>query len=67
VLSSTGEKARATYDESQIGEDRLSSVQYLKFKVTSGEPVAIGADHPELTVETRLTDEQRAALTADLG
>ena len=67
ILTSTGAKVRATHDAAQIGEDRLSSVQYLKFKLPEGEPIAIGADHPTLNVETRLSDEQRAALTLDLA
>ncbi len=67
VKTKSGAKVRASYDRAQVGADRLSSVQYLKFKIPTGEPVAIGADHPKLTVETLLSDEQRAALVADLN
>jgi hypothetical protein len=62
-----GRKARPGLDARQVGEDRLSSVQYLKFEVGAEPPVAIGSDLPALTVEATLTEEQRAALRDDLG
>jgi hypothetical protein len=62
-----GEKVRASFDVRQVGDDRLSSVQYLKFDVRGHTPVAVGADLPELTVETALSPEQRGALAADLA
>ncbi len=62
-----GEKVRPTYDARQVGTDRLSSVQYLRFDVRGQVPVAAGSDLPALTVETRLTEEQREALRADLA
>ncbi len=61
-----GELTRAVFDERQVGEDRLSSVQYLKFACANGDPVAIGLDHPSLEICVELKDEERAALTADL-
>jgi hypothetical protein len=61
-----GEKVRARYDPRQVGTDRLSSVQYLKFDVRGETPVAIGSDLPALAVETALSEEQRAALAEDL-
>jgi hypothetical protein len=61
-----GRKIRAVFDHRQIGDDRLSSVQYLKFPVGDEAPVAIGCDLESLTVETTLTAEQRTALQADL-
>ncbi len=67
VLLESGEKVRPTYDARQVGTDRLSSVQYLKFDVRGQTPVAIGSDLPALTVEARLTGEQREALRADLA
>ncbi|MCA9658694.1 MAG: DUF3501 family protein [Myxococcales bacterium] len=62
-----GERIRATWDPRQVGDDRLSSVQYLKFPLGARAPVAVGVDHPELTAETELSAEQRAALVADLA
>jgi hypothetical protein len=61
-----GEKVRARYDARQVGEDRLSSVQYLKFDVKGRAPVAVGADLPALTVEATLDAAQREALAQDL-
>jgi hypothetical protein len=61
-----GRRVRAVYDRRQVGDDRLSSVQYLKFPVGGAAPVAIGSDLPALEGETALTPEQRAALDADL-
>ncbi|MCB9546026.1 MAG: DUF3501 family protein [Myxococcales bacterium] len=64
-----GTRVRPTWDERQVGDDRLSSVQYLKFDVGGATPVAIGCDFPAEDVRGRsaLTDEQRAALAADLA
>jgi hypothetical protein len=62
-----GEKVRPTFDSRQIGTDRLSSVQYLKFDVRGRVPVAAGSDLPQLTVEAALSSAQRDALAADLA
>jgi hypothetical protein len=63
-----GTKVRPTYDERQVGEERVSSVQYLKFAVGERAPVAVGCDHPDpvLHHETELSDAQGAALQKDL-
>jgi Protein of unknown function (DUF3501) len=61
-----GARVPVTYDRRQVGESRLSSVQYVKFAVGVRAPVALGVDHPAYRVETVLSDEQRAALAADL-
>jgi hypothetical protein len=62
-----GRRVRPVFDARQVGDDRLSSVQYLKFPVGEGAPVALGCDLPALSAEVALTPEQRAALQADLG
>ena len=62
-----GSKVYASFDPRQVGEDRLSAVQYIKFDTKGRVPVSIGTDHPELSTETELTPEQREALAADLG
>jgi hypothetical protein len=69
VVRADGGRAYARFDERQVGETRVSSVQYLKFAVGPEAPVVIGCDHPdpELRHETALTPEQRAALQDDLG
>lgn len=61
-----GHRVRPAFDGRQVGEQRLSSVQYVKFPTLGAVPIAIGCDHPELASETALTPEQRAALAADL-
>jgi hypothetical protein len=67
VRCSDGTLVRATHEAAQVGEEKISSVQYLKFKVGARLPVAVGCDHPDIATESALTDEQRAALTADLA
>jgi hypothetical protein len=61
-----GSRIQATYDPRQVGRDRLSSVQYLKFPVGPRAPVAVGCDLEGLTAATRLSSAQREALQADL-
>ena len=69
VRRADGQKAYASFDARQIGDARVSSVQYLKFEVGAEAPLAVGCDHtdPELRHETKLTAEQRAALQRDLS
>lgn len=64
-----GRRVRATWDDRQVGETRLSSVQYLSFAVGDALPTAIGCDHSDakLQHETVLSEEQLAALRSDLG
>lgn len=62
-----GTRVRPRFDPRQVGTDRLSSVQYLKFDVRGQTPVAVGSDLPQLQAETALDAEQRAALAADLA
>ena len=59
-------KIRASFDERQIGDSRLSSVQYIKFNTGGKTPLAIGSDLPLLKAETNLTADQKKALTEDL-
>jgi Protein of unknown function (DUF3501) len=61
-----GEKVYAAFDRHQVGDDRLSSVQYLKFATGGRVPVAVGVDHEEVSAETRLEDDQKEALRRDL-
>ncbi len=61
-----GTQVWARFDPRQVGTDRLSSVQYLKFDVGGRVPVAVGSALPALVAETPLDAEQRAALAADL-
>lgn len=61
-----GTKVRPTYDERQVGDTRVSSVQYLIFETGGRVPVALGSDLPALTIRTTLTDVQKAAIEEDL-
>jgi hypothetical protein len=61
-----GSKVYARYDERQVGDDRLSSVQYLKFATSGRVPIAVGCDHPLLQETAGLTIAQREALASDL-
>jgi hypothetical protein len=62
-----GTRVWAQFDERQRGDDRLSSVQYMKFDTGGKVPVATGVDIPELKVETSLTADQRQAVSEDLA
>jgi len=64
-----GTRVRARFDERQVGDTRVSSVQYLKFAVGARVPVAIGCDldDPDVDAETPLSPAQRTALAADLA
>ena len=62
-----GSKAYARFDERQVGEERVSSVHYLKFDTRGRTPVAVGCDLPDCECETALSAAQRAALARDLS
>lgn len=66
-----GSVVRPQFDESQIGDDRLSAVQFLRFPVRGRPPAAIGVDQaasaPLLESEVQLTADQVAALADDLS
>jgi hypothetical protein len=58
---------RPQYDLTQVEAEKISAVQYLKWPLGGHAPLAVGCDHPQLTAETVLDAEQRAALLADMG
>ena len=62
-----GRLARPTWDPRQVGDSRLSSVQYLSFTLGPEAPVAIGIEMPGIDAETELSDPQREALQVDLS
>lgn len=66
ALLEDGTKVRPTWDERQVGDDRLSAVQFLKFEVAGRIPVAMGSDLPALSGETALSADSRDALRSDL-
>ena len=66
LILEDGSRIRASFDERQIGDSRLSSVQYIKFNTGGKTPVAIGSDLPLMKAETTFTVEQQKALLEDL-
>ncbi|MCB9914776.1 MAG: DUF3501 family protein [Planctomycetes bacterium] len=62
-----GTRVRPRIDDRQVGEERLSSVQYLAFPVAGRAPAALGCDLAALTLHAPLTPVQRRALQQDLA
>lgn len=62
-----GRVVRPTFDEGQRNAERISSVQYLKFRVGGAAPAALGIDLPGVVAEVELSGEQRRALEEDLA
>ncbi len=65
----------ATFDDAQMDDDRVSAVQYIKFKLSDAQmtsfgdeaiPVSIDVRHPNYIADHTLSQEQRSALFADL-
>jgi len=67
-----GKRIQASFDRRQIGEDRLSSVQYVKWQLDPEQVAAFAqgarliADHPKYQAEQELSAEQRQELGKDL-
>jgi hypothetical protein len=68
ALLEDGRRIKPKWDERQVGEDRLSAVQYLKFDTGGMLPVGFGCsfDDAEVCAEYTLTDGQRDAMRRDL-
>ena len=62
-----GTRVKPIWDPRQVGETRLSSVQYLSFELGAQAPVAIGISMAGVETETELSAAQREALQADLA
>ena len=62
-----GTRVRPDIDDRQVGDDRLSSVQYLKFACRGQVPVALGSDLSGLQLCYQLTPVQRQALAEDVS
>ncbi len=65
ILDENGNKTFAEHDASQVGDRRLSAVQYLKF-VLDTSPVSIGCSFDQLSGEIELSEQQKSALSEDL-
>ncbi|MEI9814988.1 MAG: DUF3501 family protein [Acidobacteriota bacterium] len=71
-IEAGGERSGAIFDGRQIGETRLSSVQYVKFKLTEKQMAAwetakIVVDHSYYSFARELTTEERNELAADFA
>ena len=66
AVTESGEKVYCKFDSRQMGEERLSSVQYLIFPLEGSAITKLGCDHPELNVEYPLSESQVTALKDDL-
>ena len=66
MVCTDGTRVQARFDLGQMSEDKLSSVQFVKFPVGAKVPETLLCDLPELQGEVRFTDQVRTALLADL-
>ena len=67
VVLADGSRVFAEFDAAQVGADRISAVQYLRFPVAGQTPVAVGTDFEGLESEVTLAADQVAALDQDLS
>lgn len=67
LVHEDGSRTHARFDARQRGDERVSSVQYLKFAVGGRVPVGAGVDLPGLAAEMRFDAATRAALQEDLA
>jgi len=67
LLLEDGTSVPARWDESQMSEEKLSSVQFLIFPAGRGaRPAGLVVDHPDLAVRVDFAPATRRALAADL-
>jgi len=75
ILEIGDAQVRADFDEKQFEEERISAVQYLRFRLGSGlsarfvdpaVPVVLRVDHPHYTESAKVEGASRASLAADL-
>jgi hypothetical protein len=77
VILRIGDHAvRADFEPGRAEHDRISAVQYLRFRLpaearaalaTAGTPVVLDIDHPNYRHSTALTDDARQSLAGDLA
>ncbi len=73
-LDIDGSPASAQFDRRQMEEDKISSVQFIRFPITDdqrkaildGSAIRVVTDHPSYSHSVTLTGEQAAAMAADL-
>ena len=64
---SDGTREAARFDDEQMNDEKLSSVQFLKFTVGNRIPAGLITNLPELETDTVFGPDTQAALLADLG
>jgi hypothetical protein len=67
LVCADGSRVQARFDQGQMNEEKLSSVQFLKFEVGGRTPAAVACSLPGLEGEVRLGEATRKALLADLS
>lgn len=67
LLLADGSHVGARWDAFQMDEERLSSVQFLRFPVAGRAPIGLQVTHPALAVEVAFSPETRQALAGDLA
>jgi len=71
-LETGGQRAKARFDERQMSTDRISSVQYVKFRLSPEQAAGfakaarIVVDHPKYAASAALTPGQLKELAQDL-
>jgi hypothetical protein len=66
IETQNGVRVPAEFDPRQVGEQRISSVHYLKFRLGDQVPAKVGCAHPEIAAAAVLTRAQVSALCQDL-
>ena len=66
IKTSNGRTIQANCDRRQVGENRISSVQYLRFGIGDDLPGKLGTNRPDIATEVELLPEQVSALVQDL-
>jgi hypothetical protein len=66
LKTSDGQMIPPAVDDRQVGEQRISSVHYLRFRVGDKVPTAVCCTHPDIHCETVLSREQTIELSNDI-
>ncbi|MBL0210337.1 MAG: DUF3501 family protein [Holophagaceae bacterium] len=67
MIFTDGTREAARFDAEQMSDDKLSSVQFLKFAVGRRSPLGLRSELPALKEETVFSRETLEALLEDLG
>ena len=67
LVCADGTRVKAQFDQGQMSEEKLSSVQFIKFEVGRRTPAALVSDLPELEAEAKLEGATLRALLEDLA